>query len=76
MEVENMIRDFQFNVGDICEDPTGLRVKVEDIDMYDYIHFSVVDHGGEDEMQMGEMSHVAFDHRFVRIGSRVDRNAA
>ena len=34
-----MMRDIQVAIGDICGDPTGLRVKVEDVDMYDYVHF-------------------------------------
>ena len=37
-----MMSDFQLNRGDICGDPTGLRVKVEDVDIYNYVHFSVI----------------------------------
>jgi hypothetical protein len=36
-----MTRDFQLARGDIWGDPTGLRVRLEDVDTYDY-HFSVV----------------------------------
>jgi hypothetical protein len=64
-----MMHDFQLAVGDICGDPTGLRVRVEDVDIYDYIHFSVVENSeqGEDEAESGEMSHVAFVHRFTKL---------
>jgi hypothetical protein len=37
-----MMCDFQLAVGDVCADSTGLRVRVEDIDTYDYVHFSVI----------------------------------
>jgi hypothetical protein len=68
-----MMREFQFAIGDICGDPTGLRVRVEDVDIYDYIHFSVVESGEEkeDEAESGEMSHVAFVHRFTRLGNTI-----
>ena len=64
-----MRHDFQLAVGDICGDVTGLRVKVEDVDMYDYVHFSVVENNeeGEEEPGAGEMSHVAFVRRFTRV---------
>jgi hypothetical protein len=68
-----MIRDFQLAAGDICGDATGLRVRVEDVDVYDYVHFSVVE-GGEaepDEAHSGEMSHVAFVHRFTKVGQYI-----
>jgi len=74
-----MTHDFQLAVGDVCGDPTGLRVKVEDIDIYDYVHFSVVE-ASELEGEtagLGEMSHVAFIHRFRRLSDRFEaRNAA
>ena len=38
-----VVHDFQPGIGDICRDPTGLLVKVEDIDIYNYVHFSVID---------------------------------
>ena len=43
-----VVHDFQPGIGDICRDPTGLLVKVEDIDIYNYVHFSVIegDHRG------------------------------
>jgi hypothetical protein len=57
-------------IGDICEDPTGLLVRVEDIDIYDYIHFSVIESKPEDdEAEPGDMSHVAFAHRFNKLGN-------
>ena len=74
-----MIHDFQLAKGDICADPTGLRVRVEDVDIYDYVHFSVIERGetGDDEAESGEMSHVAFVHRFTRLGNMFsNRNAA
>ncbi len=40
-----MMYDFQLARGAICRDPTGLRVRVEDVDIYDYVHFSVIDRG-------------------------------
>jgi hypothetical protein len=74
-----MMRDIQVAIGDICGDPTGLRVKVEDVDMYDYVHFSVVEASEfqEDEAEAREMSHVAFVHRFTKLGNAfASRNAA
>jgi len=66
-----MMHDLQLVIGDICGDPTGLRVKVEDVDIYDYVHFSVVENRkeGDDEMESGEMSHVAFVRRFTKLGN-------
>ncbi len=68
-----MMSVFQLNRGDICGDPTGLRVKVEDVDIYNYVHFSVIEinEEGEGEAGSGEMSHVAFAHRFTKLGSAV-----
>ena len=66
-----MVHDLQLGIGDICEDPTGLLVRVEDIDVYDYVHFSVMESStrGFDETESGEMSHVAFAHRFTKLGN-------
>jgi hypothetical protein len=69
-----MMSDVQLSIGDICGDPTGLRVRVEDVDIYDYVHFSVMENGDqeqeeEDEGGSGEMSHVAFVHRFTKLGN-------
>ncbi|MGA9968612.1 MAG: hypothetical protein WBQ10_25675 [Terriglobales bacterium] len=66
-----MMRELQVAIGDICGDPTGLRVKVEDVDMYDYVHFSVIEarEFQEDEAGKGEMSQVAFVHRFTKLGN-------
>jgi len=68
-----MMRDVQLAIGDICGDPTGLRVRVEDVVIYDYVHFSVMENGDqeqeEDEGESGEMSHVAFVHRFTKLGN-------
>jgi hypothetical protein len=66
-----MMYDLQLSIGDICEDPTGLLVRVEDIDVYDYVHFSVIESStrGFDETESGDMSHVAFAHRFTKLGN-------
>jgi hypothetical protein len=65
-----MMYDFQLARGAICRDPTGLKVRVEDVDIYDYVHFSVIDRGdsGEVVAEPGQMSHVAFVHRFSQLG--------
>ena len=66
-----MMHDVQVVIGDICGDPTGLRVKVEDVDMYGYVHFSVIEASEfqEDEAESGEMSNIAFVHRFTKLGN-------
>jgi len=66
-----MVYDLQLAKGDICEDPTGLLVRVEDIDVYDYIHFSVIENStrGFDETESGELSRVAFAYRFTKLGN-------
>ncbi len=64
-----MIHDSQLDIGDICGDQTGLRVKVEDVDIYDYVYFSVIEGSVENGAQLGDMSHVAFNHRFTRLGN-------
>jgi hypothetical protein len=74
-----MMYDVQVAVGDICRDPTGLRVKVEEVDVYDYVHFSVIEASEfqEDEAESGEMSCVAFVHRFMKLGNAfIGRKAA
>jgi hypothetical protein len=66
-------------IGDICEDPTGLLVRVEDIDIYDYVLFSVIESSEpeDDKAGLGEMSHVAFAHRFTKLGNMfANRTAA
>ena len=66
-----MMHDLQLARGDICRDPTGLQVRVEDVDIYDYVHFSVIERGdsGQDDGEPGQMSHVAFVHRFTKLGN-------
>ena len=73
-----MMRDFQVAIGDICGDATGLRVIVEDVDIYDYVHFSVSESSelGENGAESGEMSHVAFVHRFTKLGNLYANRAA
>jgi hypothetical protein len=68
-----MRRDVQLTAGDICGDATGLRVRVEDVDVYDYVHFSVVERHepGEEEAAAGEMSHLAFERRFTKLGQYI-----
>jgi len=66
-------------IGDICGDPTGLLVRVEDIDIYDYVYFSVIESSEpeDDEAESGQMSHVAFAHRFTKLGNMLlNRTAA
>jgi hypothetical protein len=77
-----MMPDSQLVRGDICRDPTGLRVKVEDVDIYDYVHFSVIaennsaEDSAEGKEESGQMSHVAFAHRFTKVGNLFDRREA
>ena len=74
-----MMRDFQLARGDICGDPTGLRVSVEDSDIYGYVHFSVTGrrHSRKDGPESGQISHVAFLHRFTKLGNMLaNRKAA
>jgi hypothetical protein len=63
-----MIRDYQLTIGDICGDRTGLRVKVEDVDIYDRVHFSILESSDPIETEAGDMSYSAFIHRFTRLG--------
>jgi len=66
-----MIHDLQIATGDICADPTGLRVRVKDVDIYDYVHFAVVEESdsGQNDEESGQMSHVAFVHRFTKLSN-------
>lgn len=68
-----MRHDAQLAVGDICGDATGLRVKVEDVDLYDYVHFSVVEttEAADDDAETGEMSQLAFVRRFTKVGQYI-----
>jgi hypothetical protein len=61
-----MIPDSQLAIGEICQDPSGLTVQVEDVDPYDYVHFRVMASETEDETT-GQMSHLAFAQRFSRL---------
>jgi hypothetical protein len=74
-----MVRDLQLARGDICVDPAGLRVRVEDVDIYDYVHFSVIERSdsGKHDAELGQKSHVAFVHRFTKLGNMpANRKAA
>lgn len=66
-----MMNDFQLARGDICGDPTGLQVRIDDVDIYDYVHFSVIRRSDSGsvlaEAESGQMSHVAFVHRFSKV---------
>jgi hypothetical protein len=66
-----MIRDYQLTIGDICGDRTGLRVRVEDVDIYNRVHFTVLEpaEAETNESGQGEMSYTAFVRRFTRIGN-------
>ena len=66
-----MIHDLQLARGDIYVDATGLRVRVEDVDVYDYVHFSVIERidSGKEDTELGQMSHVAFLNRFTKLGN-------
>ncbi len=63
------IHDVQLAVGDICEDTTGLRVRVDEIDLHNRVHFSVVGDDHEQNAVRGEMSRQAFSQRFFRMYS-------
>ena len=63
-----MIREYQLTIGDICGDRTGLRVKVEDVDIYERVHFTVIERTEEDPVESGEMSFTSFARRFTQIG--------
>ena len=71
-----MIRDFQLTIGDICGDRTGLRVMVDDVDIYDRVHFTVIERTDENDDPTGEMSYTAFVRRFTRLGNRSARGKA
>ena len=66
-----MIRDYQLTIGDICGDRTGLRVRVDDVDIYNRVHFTVLERSeaGGNESGHGEMSYTAFVRRFTRMGN-------
>ena len=73
-----MMLDIQL-AANICRDSTGLQVGVEDVDIYDYVHFSILDRSDwdEDKTESAQMSHVAFAHRFTKLGnSFANRKAA
>jgi hypothetical protein len=40
-----VMHNFQPGIGDICADSTDLQVRVEDIDIYNYVYFSVIEGG-------------------------------
>ena len=71
-----MIREYQLTIGDICGDSTGLRVKVEDVDIYERVHFTVIERTDETPEESGEMSFTAFARRFTRIGRQSARGKA
>jgi hypothetical protein len=71
----SMIRDLQLTVGDICGDSSGLRVRVEDIDSYNRVHFSAMEENEGDWILRGETSRDAFTLRFTRLYSSEKRAA-
>jgi hypothetical protein len=66
-----MMHNYELARGDLCRDSTGLQVRIEDVDIYDYVHFSVIhrrdSRSGEGEAEWGQMFHVAFAHRFSKL---------
>jgi hypothetical protein len=64
-----MIRDFHLTIGDICGDHAGLQVRVDDVDIFDRVHFTVVGGAEENKDDAGEMSYRAFVRRFSRLGN-------
>ena len=71
-----MIRDFHLTIGDICGDRTGLRVKVDDVDIFNRVHFTVMERAEESNDDAGEMSYTAFVRRFTRVGNIFARSNA
>lgn len=71
-----MICKLQLTVGDICGDPTGLQVKVDEIDTHNRVHFSIVEEDQEHWTLRGEMSRDAFTHRFMRLHSAALKSAS
>ena len=70
-----MIREYQLTIGDICGDST-LRVRVEDVDIYERVHFTVIERTDENPEESEEMSLTAFARRFTRIGRESTRGKA
>jgi hypothetical protein len=55
--------------GQSFQDGTGLSVRVQQVDAYDRVHFSVIEDQDAACAEAGEMSYLAFVHRFTRIDS-------
>ena|SRR5579864_2630893 len=68
-----VMHNFQPGVGDICADATGLQVKVEDIDIYNYVHFSVIESGQSVKTKPdGKGDVVPILSRHERVTRRID----
>jgi hypothetical protein len=70
-----MIGDLQLTVGDICGDPTGLQVRVDSIDTFNRVHFSVIEDSVENWILRGEMSHDTFVGRFMKLNHSETKTA-
>jgi hypothetical protein len=64
-----MPRSIEVKEGQSFQDGTGLSVRVQQVDTYDRVHFSVIEDREAACAGLGEMSYFAFIHRFTRIDS-------
>ena len=64
-----MPRNIEVKEGQSFQDATGLSVKVQEVDAYDRVHFSVIEDQEAVCAGNGEMSYSAFIRRFTRTGS-------
>ena len=64
-----MPRTVEIKKGQTFQDGTGLTVRVGEIDASDRVHFAVVKDRESEYVGDGEMSCLAFIHRFTRINS-------
>jgi hypothetical protein len=62
----------EVKAGQSFQDGTGLTVRVEEIDGFDRVHFSVSGIGEDSCVAPGEMSSLAFVSRFTRIDTVED----
>jgi hypothetical protein len=64
-----MPRTVEIKKGQTFQDGTGLTVRVGEIDASDRVHFAVIKDRESVHVGDGEMSCLAFIHRFTRINS-------
>jgi hypothetical protein len=67
-----MLHKVEVKAGQSFQDGTGLTVRVEEIDGFDRVHFSVCGDGEDSCATPGEMSSLAFVSRFNRIDTMED----